>query len=220
MQATTTRATHPFQFIAASYLIRIRRERSHTLAELTANLREVSDASIFYHTFQSLEEHHYTPFSSEFAQWVMHACNQYPLAEQLAAIDVTGFVSIEELRTTLVRTIDAYLEERPTLRQLTAFEPFYFCEAVEVTQPLEMQATNLAELADGIGKLSLQSLHYHFLNSRLRLHLITNDFSFWIASELGLPDLAAKLNRLDFHTNTLDGLRDEIVAAITAWINR
>jgi len=215
-----TKAKAPFQFIAASYLVEIRQDRAHTLAELASCLKSVSDASIFYHTYQSLEEHHYTPFSNEFAQWVLAACNAYSLAERLAAIDVGEFVAIDELRRELIRAIEESLAERPQFRDLVAFEPFYFCEAVEFTLPLDMRATTLAELDDGINKLSLQSLHHHFINSRLRLHLKSNDFSNWIEHNLNMPELAARVNRIDFHTNTLDGLREELHTTIEPWINR
>jgi hypothetical protein len=214
------RANEPFQFIAASYMVRICRERANNLAELAAELRTVSDASIFYHTFQSLEEHHYTPFSSEFAQWVVAACNQYTLAEQMAALDVGRFVSIDQLRRELVAVIEEYLEQYPQARLARGFEPFYFCEEIEFTLPLETRATTLAELADGIRNLSLQSLHHHFINSRLRLRLRTNDFSHWIQRNFGLTDLADRLNHVDFHTNTLDNLRDELVATLEPWINQ
>ncbi len=214
------KAKTPFKFIAASYLIRIGRERAHTLAELAACLREVSDASIFYHTFQSLEEYHYTAFSSDFAQWAMAACNQTTLAERLAAIDVGEFLSIDGLRDALVRAVEEHNAQHPDWQNNIAFEPFYFCEEVDFTLPLEMRARTLAELANGIEKLSLQSLHHHFISSRLRLHLKTNDFSYWIENQLDLPELAQRLNRLDFHTNTLDGLREELVTAIRRWADR
>jgi hypothetical protein len=72
----------------------------------------------------------------------------------------------------------------------------------------------LPELAAGIRLLGHQSLHYHFINSRLRLHLRTNDFSHWIEQSLGWPWLAARLNRLDFYNNTLDELREDILALL------
>jgi Family of unknown function (DUF5752) len=210
-------AREPFQFVAASYLIRIRDERAHTLGELASCLKKVSDASIFYHTFQSIEEHHYTTYSSEFAQWAVAACNAYALAERMAALDVGEFVSIDDLRTELVHAVEEYVTERPQFRDLLAYEPFYFCEEVVFTLPLEMRANNLGELSDGISKLSLQSLHHHFINSRLRLHLKTNDFSNWIQNNFDMPQLSTRLNRLDFHTNTLDGLRNEIISTIEPW---
>lgn len=211
------KAKEPFQFVAASYLIRICRERAHTLREMESHLRSVPDGSIFYHTFQSLESHHYTAFSSDFAQWVMAACNEAALAERLAAVDLGEFVSLADLREVLVRHLADHLRQNPQSADRPGFEPFHFCEAIEVAVPLDAHADNLAELADGIRRLSLQTLHHHFINSRLRLGLRTNDFSNWIGSSLGLPQLAAKLNRIDFYNNSLEGLREQVLRALGGW---
>lgn len=210
-------AKEPFQFVAASYLIRICRERANTLGELERHLRSVPDGSIFYHTFQSLESHHYTAFSSDFAQWVMAACNEAVLAERLAALDLGEFVSLADLREVLVRRVADHLRQYSQSAHRPAFEPFHFCEAIEVAVPLDTRAYNVAELADGIRRVSLQTLHHHFINSRLRLALQTNDFSNWIDCSLGLPELAAKLNRIDFYNNSLEGLRQQVLRMLEGW---
>jgi len=216
----TNGAQRPFQFVAASYLTRIRRERAWTLGELGSHLRVIPECSIFFHTFQSLEAHHYTYFTNDFAQWAEAACNEDVLAEELGAIDVRDYVSLADLRQVLADTIEDYLKRNPLAADRPAFEPFYFSEEVEVAIPLETKAFTLAELADGIAGLSLQSLHYHFINSRLRLHLRTNDFSNWIEETQGLPELADKLNRIDFYTNTLEGVRQEILRTLQPWVLR
>ena len=72
----------------------------------------------------------------------------------------------------------------------------------------------LADLAEGIRHLGHHSLHYHFINSRLRLQLKTNDFSYWIERSLNHPWLAARLNRIDFYNDTLDELRQDILAVL------
>lgn len=210
----------PFEFMAASYLVRIRRERAKTLGDMARFLRTCSEASIFYHTFQSLESHHYSAFSSDFAQWILAACNEAALAERLAAIDLRECISLEELRETLAGKVEEHLRQNPASADRPAFEPFHFCESSDVTVPLGRQAHNLAELTEGIRSLGLQSLHYHFITSRLRLRLVTNDFSHWIEHGLEFPELAAKLNGIDFYTNTLDGVRAEILQAIEPWVNR
>jgi Family of unknown function (DUF5752) len=205
------RADQPFQFMAASYLIRIGAQPVQTLGELAKSLRTCPQASIFYHTFQSLEAHHYTSFSSDFAQWALTACNEAALAEQLAIVDLREIVSLEDLRGILADIVSDYLKEHPQATDRRAFEAFYFCEAKEVTVALGEPAWTLAELAEGIRHLGHQSLHYHFINSRLRLQLQTNDFSFWIERNLNHPWLAARLNRIDFYNDTLDELRQDIL---------
>ena len=136
-----------------------------------------------------------------------------------AALDVRQFVAIEDLRAALVHTIDSYLHAQPRSADRPAFEPFFF-ETREIAISLESHASNLTELAKGIRWLSLQSLHYHFVNSRLRLHRRTNDFSRWAETELDFPELAARIDRVDFYTNTLQGVREEILECIRPWVNR
>jgi hypothetical protein len=128
------------------------------------------------------------------------------------------FVSLADLRQALADAMEKFLKRSPQSADRPAFEPFYFSEAIEVAVPLEAKASTLADLADGIGGLSLQSLHYHFINSRLRLHLSTNDFSNWIEATLGFTELAERLNRIDFYTYTLDGVRKEILRTLKPWV--
>ena len=212
------RANRPFQFVAASYLTSIRTERAWTLGELGGHLRVMPENSIFFHTFQSLESHHYTAFSNDFAQWAAAACNEAVLAEEFGAIDLRDFVSLADLRQVLANTMEKYLKRNPQSADRSAFEPFYFSEAIEVAVPLEGEAFTLADLSDGIEGLSLQTLHYHFINSRFRLHLRTNDFSNWIEATLGYKDLAERLDRIDFYTNTLEGVRKEILRTLKPWV--
>ena len=212
------RAKHPFEFVAASYLIRICPERAWTLGELAQNLTKVSAGSIFYHTFQSLESHHYTSFSNDFGQWAMASCNEPVLAEELAAIDLRDSRSLEELRHILVATVESYLSKYPQVADRPAYQPFYFCEASEMVINLGSRAYNLQELSAGIRQLSLHTLHHNFISSRLREPFRVNDFSNWVEHELEMPQLAAQLNQIDFYMNTLEGVRKEILQTIEPWI--
>lgn len=213
-------ASEPFKFVTASYLIRIGSERAETLVALEQALRLCSEASIFYHTFQSLESHEYTFFSSDFSQWVTDACSEPELGEHLAALDLREFVSLVDLRTALVGCVEGYLRSHPASAGRRAAYPFYFCEAVELTAPRDEQASNLAELIEGIRRISLQTLHHHFINSRLRLRLRTNDFSYWVENSLEAPELAQRLNAIDFYVHTLEGTRQQIVETLEPWVER
>ena len=199
----------PFEFLTASYLVRMENLRATTLAEFAAGLETCSDASIFFHTFQSLSRHHFLTegFSNDFAQWALAACNRPELAEQLAGLDIREYTSLAELRADLRRAVNDYCARHPQLAAQQAFEAFAFCEAVEVAIPLGINATTLGEFNEGLQKLSRASLHFHFIASRLRLHLRTNDFSHWFENRLGLVRLARRANHIDIYTNTLEGVR-------------
>ena len=213
---------HPFQFVTASYLTQISNLKATDLAELCQDLADCSDASIFYHTFQSLSRHHFLTegFSNDFAQWVLAACNRADLAEQMAALDIRDYVLLAELRADLRRVLgDGCKAESPQATQ-KAFEPFYFSEAIEVMVPLGYEASTLEEFRRGLERLSHASFHYHFIASRLRLQLQTNDFSHWFQNSLGLERLAQRANRIDIYTNTLDSARDLLLAMVDKELSR
>ena len=66
----------------------------------------------------------------------------------------------------------------------------------------------------GLERLSHASFYYHFVASRLRLQLRTNDFSHWFEQSLGLPQLAARADRIDIYINTLDTARKELIELV------
>ncbi len=203
----------PFEFFTVAYLTRIGNQCARTLNEFLKGLVECSDASIFHHTFQTLSSHHFLTegFSNDFAQWVLASANKDALAEKLAALDIRDYLSIAELRNDLRRVVSAFCSAYPNFAGQETMEPFYFCESVEVTEPLGLTARNLAEFREGVEKLSHSSFYFHFISSRLRLHLRTNDFSMWLENSLGLDDLAHRVNRIDIYTNTLDGARTRLL---------
>jgi hypothetical protein len=210
------RAEHPFQFVTAAYLTRICNQSACNLGELREGLEKCSDASIFYHTFQSLARHHFLTegFSNDFAQWVLAGLNRAELAEQMAALDIRGYLSLTDLRSDLLKLMDAYCHANPNDVERRAFEPFYFLESVEVTVPLPWEAWTLEEFRNGLTHLSNASFQYHFIVSRLRLQLQTNDFSHWLSKELGLEALARRTEQLDIYTNTLDDVRERLFTSI------
>ncbi|HUI43120.1 MAG TPA: DUF5752 family protein [Terriglobia bacterium] len=210
------RADRPFQFVTASYLTRIRNQTATNLKELGESLEKCSDESIFYHTFHTLGRHHFLTegFSNDFAHWVLAATNQAELAEELAGLDIRDYVSLAVLREDLRRLVISYCDRFPALGGLAAFEPFHFCESIEVSVPLGREAWTLEEFRDGLANLARAALHFHFISSRLRLRLRTNDFSLWLSGSLGLTELAQRVNRVDIYTNTLDGVRDRLLAQI------
>jgi hypothetical protein len=209
----------PFQFMAASTFTRVIGTQAATLGELLEQLRRISADSVFNHTFQSLSIHHYLTegFSNDFAQWVLASCNAPELAERLAALDIRQYEDVEALRRDLVAILEEFVRAQPQRAYQRAFEPFYFCEAVTVTVPTDWRAHNLAEFCQALEHVSVHSLHYHFVTARLRGPR-TNDFSAWMEKNLGLPELADKIEHIDIYTNTLEGVRRLILDEVRPWL--
>ena len=224
-QLPTTRplwARSPFYFNSAAHLLRIGRGKANNLQELLEALRLCPDSSIFRHTFQTLEEHHFIKegFSNDFSHWAFAACNEVELAERLAIIDVREFTSIATLRDRLVLIIEEYLQKNPRAATRTAMEPFYLMDSDLVVVPTPYVARNLEEFADGLHKISIHSIYYHFIDARLRLKLNNNDFSIWLEKELDLAQAADRINRIDIYTSTLEGVRENILKIIEIEIGR
>jgi len=209
-------AETPFDFVTASYLTRIGIQSAGTLSELLTGLERCSDASIFHHTFQTLGVHHFLTegFSNDFAQWALASANRNDLAEQLAALDVRDYLSIAALRSDLCRVVRDFCVAQPQFASQSGLERFYFCESVEVTVPLGRSAQTLDEFRQGLEHVSHAGFYYHFISSRLRLQLQTNDFSRWLSDSLGLGTLADSINRIDVYTNTLDSARAKMLRLI------
>jgi Family of unknown function (DUF5752) len=210
------RANRPFEFFTASYITRIDTQRAQNLGELRDGLERCSDASIFYHTFQSLGRYHFLTegFSNDLAQWVLASLNRPRLAEQLGALDVRGYVDLARLRQDFVRIVDEFLRVDPGAAQAEAFEPFYFCSSAEVLVPLGWQAWTLAEFRPYLERMGHAAFHFHFLLSRLRLRLQSNDFSAWFHEELGLDRLARLTERIDITTDTIDGAKARLLKLV------
>jgi len=97
-----------------------------------------------------------------------------------------------------------------------AMEPFYLMASDLVVVPTPYVGRNLEEFADGLRKVSIHAIYYHYIDARLRLKLNTNDFSVWLERELDLSEAAGKINRIDIYTSTLEGVRRSILKVVEA----
>jgi hypothetical protein len=212
-QSKLATAKKEFVFNSAAYLLRIGTERARTLNELLEGLRVVPDSSIFQHMFQTLAEHHYIRegFSNDFAHWAFFSCNETGLAERLAGIDVREYTSIKEMRQRVIQVIEEFLKRDTASGPRQALETFYFCSSDTVVIPTAFTARDLGGFIEGLRRVSLHCIHYHFINARLRIKLNSNDFSQWLEEELGLGRLADQFEAIDIYTSTLNGVRRKMV---------
>jgi hypothetical protein len=211
----------PFYFNTSENLLRIGRQRATSLSELWQALQTCPDDSIFQHTFRTLQEHHFIRqgFSNDFAYWCLFACNEPVLAEQLASVDVREFTAIEGLRRRMVGIVDEFLRQRPQSGRRTAYEPFYFCASSIVVLPTQFAPDTLRGFVDALRYVSVHSIHHHFIEARLRLHRMSNDFSNWLEKEVGLTRTAESIERIDIYTNTLEGVRQQIATIVEQALN-
>ena len=206
-------AVKPFYFNTSVHLGRITPYKATNIAELLNGLRHCPAESIFHHMFQTLEEHHFIPegFSNDFAHWALSDCTEPALAELLAGVDVREFTCVGALRERAVQIVEEFLKGNPGVGARPAQEAFYFCTAESEVLPTMFVAHTLGEFAEGIRRVSIHSIHHHFIEARLRIKLMSNDFSQWLHEDVGLTEAARALNRIDIYTATLAGIRTQIV---------
>lgn len=206
----------PFYFNTSAHLLRITRQKAGNLTEFLDALRECPEDSIFQHSFRTLEEHHFIRegFSNDFAHWALSACNEHGLAEGLASVDVREFTSVGELRNRFIQIVEHFLRRTPAAGERVARETFYFCASDTVVIPTSFVAHTLSEFAEGLRSVSVHSIHHHFIEARLRLKLMSNDFSQWLYEDLGLTEAARQLNQVDIYTMTLEDVRNQIVRVV------
>jgi len=206
----------PFYFNTSAHLLRISSQKATTLGELLEALRVCPDDSIFQHTFRTLQEHHFIRegFSNDFAHWALESCNEPGLAEQLASVDVREFTSLGELRERFVQIVEKHLQLNPADGSREAEETFYFCASDIVVMPTNFVANTMQDFANGLREVSVHSIHHHFIEARLRLKLMSNDFSQWLYEDVGLTEAARALNRIDIYTAMLEDVRAQMVRAV------
>jgi Family of unknown function (DUF5752) len=206
----------PFYFNTTAHLLRVTRQKASTLDEFLAALRECPDGSIFQHSFQTLQEHHFIRegFSNDFAHWALSACNEPSLAEGLASVDVREFTSLAQLRERFIQIVKGFLQRTPSAGPRAAKETFYFCESDTVVIPTSFVAHTLPEFVEALHHISVRCIHHHFIEARLRLKLLSNDFSQWLYQDMELADAARQLNRIDIYTATFDDVREQIIRIV------
>ena len=74
-QSAASEHQEPFRFYTELRLVQLTGRKARTLRQLAGHLRQVPGSSIFYHTHESLLEHHYEkPVAhNDFARWVTEA---------------------------------------------------------------------------------------------------------------------------------------------------
>lgn len=220
-QSPVRKPSKPFYFNTSESLLRIGRQKATSLCELFDALHTCPEDSIFQHTFRTLQEHHFIRqgFSNDFAHWTLSACNEPALAEQLAGVDVREFTAIEGLRRRMIEIIDSFLQSHPRSGSRQGYEPFYFCASDLVVLPTPFVSDTVKGFLDGLNQVTVHSIHHHFIEARLRLRRMTNDFSQWLEEEAGLSEAADAIERIDIYTNTMEGVRLQIARIVSESTN-
>ncbi|OGW75049.1 MAG: hypothetical protein A2Z72_08165, partial [Omnitrophica bacterium RBG_13_46_9] len=152
---------------------------------------------------------------NDFAYWVSHTLGEYKLGEELSSIDICEFSAIRELREKIITVIEDHLfESMEPLRYAPRGKEFEFIRAHSFVMHTGFKARTLEEFLAILEKITIHSIYFHIFEARLRLEKGVNDFSFWIDTSLGAPELAKAIAVLDPYTFTMEGLRQKLIDII------
>ena len=202
-------AVRVFQFCSSASLEKLTGRKAHNLEELLELVKTCSNSSIFYHTFSAFRKLRevQTPYTNDFAVWIARHLNEDALAEKLLAIDLAEYNTIEDLRSRLVELLESYRSENPSLFKRTAAEPFYLYSVVRFVYLTDKFAYNLSSFRQLLDTISIDSLYYHFIESRLQTQLQTDDFSTWMQENPDYQEMADRIRNIDINIHTLKELR-------------
>jgi Family of unknown function (DUF5752) len=207
-----------FQFIGCVELRQALDHRARDERELLDRLEEVPAGSVFYHTHGYFLRHRpiTTAYGNDFAAWAAVQVRDQVLAERLAVINPFEMGGLEPLREELLSVIHDHLLHLSSVPRVELGEVFHFQQSHIVEVPLGPAASTLAEFRAGLAEVDSSAIYFHMVEARTRLGRRSGDFAEWIRSELSLPDLADRIERIDTYMTSLERVRARVLALIDA----
>jgi Family of unknown function (DUF5752) len=194
------------------------------LRDLLQTLREVDEAVLSYHLWQSRMSlaRPDVEYPNDFAAWAGHALQDSRLAEKLSVLDPFAFGDMGQVRNALVDLLEEYMWDLPYVPWARPGFEFHFCEASTVVLLRSgVFARTLSEFCAGLAKVGLDSIYYHFVDARWRLRSIrTDDFSNWIKDSYDLPELVSAIRGIDIWFYTLEEVRNTILDLVNQHIEK
>ena len=205
-------AARPFEFTACLELREMLGRSAWDERELLTGIEDIPQESIFYHTHSSFLRSRYlaAPYPNDFATWAAIQVRDRVLGERLAAVDPFDYSELEALRAELITIVDDHLSDLQSVPRIVYGEPFHFMRSTIIEVPSGVRARTLAEFSEGLRRVDLSAIYYHFFEPRGRRDPAAP--AEWLEDELGEDQLAAQVRRLNPYISSLDGLRGRLLA--------
>ncbi len=206
-------AEHPFSFVGCWELREMLGRSARDEQQLLEVLEEIPLDSIYYHTLSFFLRHKYIagPYPNDFATWAAIQVRDRVLGEKLAVLDPYDFENLEFLRAEIVTIIEEHLSELQIIPRAIYGEPFHFMQSRIVQAPTGLTARTLTEFREILANVDISVIYYHTFEAVLRLGRRNGDFALWIEGQLGLPELAQKISKLDPYMTSLETIRHRMI---------
>ncbi|MGE3154403.1 MAG: DUF5752 family protein [Nitrospiraceae bacterium] len=208
-------ALTPFTFIGCSELEESLGQQADDEKELAEMLEDVPLDSVHFHTHSYFLRHRFIErvYPNDFAQWVVTQVGDHVLAEKLAVVDPFDYPNLEDLREEIISIIDHHLSRMPIVPRVIFGRPFYFHRSRILEVPMGVEARTLSEFRRAVSEIDVSAIYFHMFEAHFRLHREESDFSAWIRTGLGLPDLADRIRAINPYLGSLERLRSSLLTA-------
>ncbi|TMA46954.1 MAG: hypothetical protein E6J71_11290 [Deltaproteobacteria bacterium] len=211
-------ARTPFPFLGCWELQEMLGRRAYDERELLEHLEEVPLDSIYFHTHSVFlrERGLPGPYPNDFATWAAIQVRDRVLGEKLGIIDPQDLSDLESLRTEVVSLIDDHLSQLGAVPRVIFGEPFYFMQSRVLEVPTGVKVRTLREFRDVLSTVDSSVVYLHVVEARGRKGRRRHDFATWVDEQLGLPELAAAMARLNPFPFGVEEVRRRLVALCDA----
>ncbi len=215
---TDRTARTPFHFLGCWELREMLGRRAYDERELLEHLEEVPLDSLYFHTHSCFLRDRTLPgtYPNDFATWAAIQVRDRVLGEKLGIVDPQDFADLESLRTEVVSLIEDHLSEVRSVPRIMFGEPFYFMQSRILEIPTGVKVRTLREFRDALLGVDAAVVYLHVVEARGRKGRRRNDFAAWIEEQLGMPEVAASVARLNPFPFGLEELRRRLVGLCDA----
>jgi hypothetical protein len=206
-------AAHPFHFVGCWELREMLGRSVRDEQQLLEAIEEVPLDYIYYHTHSFFLRHKYIagPYSNDFATWAAIQVRDRVLGEKLGILYPFDFESLESLRAEIVTIIGEHLSTLEIIPRAIYGEPFHFMQSRIIAMPTGLEARTLAEFREILATVDVSVIYYHTFEAILRLGRHKGDFALWIEDQVGLPELADRMARIDPYLTSLESVRNRLI---------
>ena len=219
---TEPTAGTPFTFIGCSELQESLGQQADDEKELAEMLEDVPLDSVHFHTHSYFLRHRFIErvYPNDFAQWVVTQVGDHILGEKLAVVDPFDYPNLEDLREEIISIIDDHLSRTPIVPRVVFGRPFYFHRSRILEVPMGVEARTLSEFRRAVSEIDVSAIYFHMFEAHFRLRREESDFSAWLRTGLGLPDLADRILAINPYLGSLERLRSGLLTACDGYVGR
>ena len=206
-------AEHSFLFVGCWELREMLGRSARDEQQLVEAIEEIPLDSIYFHTHSFFLRHKYIagPYPNDFATWAAIQVRDRVLGEKLGILDPYDFENLEYLRSEIVSIIEEHLSQLQIIPRAIYGEPFHFMQSRIIEVPTGLEARTLTEFREILATADDSVVYYHTFEAILRLGRRRGDFALWVEEQLGLPELAKRISKLDPYLTSLETIRHRII---------